>query len=313
MLGMKTKRRLLTICLSMLIYYIFELHNEPMLFGKVDGNEKVQYRPKFSTGCRSEFTLITAFYDLGERSKHSSTEYSRWNEQFLTMEDSMVIFTSQKFVQQVVHQRRAQKGCTLLVVQDLKDTYIAKSYNWTQQAELDPEKRIHQSSDLYVIWNQKSFWLAQVAFRNPFHSQFFLWTDIGQFRTGYPWPGEKWIQVQNFPRKKIVLLSIHPFSEEEQELSDAGFAQFFSSLSARIGGGNFGGDRSAILLWKREYHLTLERYINMGQFAGKDQSLMASTCIQNPTLCFIIDAKDFPGDPWFALQAAFHSKTLIGA
>ena len=104
-----------------------------------------------------------------------------------------------------------------------------KELQLTQQVELDPEKRIHQSSDLYVIWNQKSFWLAQVA-RNPFHSQFFLWTDIGQFNR-LSWP-EKSDTSPELSAEKIVLLSIHPFSEEEQELSDAGFAQFFSSLSA---------------------------------------------------------------------------------
>ena len=95
----------------------------------------------------------------------------------------------------------------------------------------------------------------------------------------------------------ILLLSIERFTEEEKLLQEGRSLTNFQS-KVRIGGGTIGCDRSSLEAWHRAYYGTFERFVAEKLFAGKDQNLMATTCLETD-LCLLV-----PSDQgqWFRLQ-----------
>ena len=260
--------------------------------------------------CSSTNTIVTAFYDLGENSKHTSKEYDAWLKTFLSLSDAMVIFTAQELVHRIERARKysLRTQCTVIVPQSLDEVFTARAYNWRAQALQDPEADIHKSTSLYIVWNQKSYWLAQVALANPFNSTMFFWADAGQFRSGLPWSDSReFIQAINIPRGRVVHLMVQPFTVDDLKARDDSGAKIFSSLEVRLGGGNFGGDESAVLEWKRVFYEQLERYIAQQMFAGKDQPIASTACLQKPGLCHLIHPKNYGGNVWFSLQSFLHT------
>ena len=270
--------------------------------------------------CSSQATLVTAYHELSELSKHSTAEYTSWLTNFLSLADNMVIFTTETELQALQEMRQASAGCSVFVIQALQETFTYQSFNWTLQAMKDPEKEFHQSTYLYVIWNEKSHWLLQSSRLDPFQSDYFFWTDSGQFRNTTEFKISQigihrtWIQTISFiPYGKIVVLSILPFTCIELTLDRRNHTIHFDTRKARLGGGNFGGDKNAVEKWHRVYYRVLERYFEEEAFAGKDQVIMATSCIENKEMCHIIDADKVVrtgkvSDPWFALQPVLHGE-----
>ena len=266
-----------------------------------------------SCGCSSRETLISAYYGLGSFSKHSARDFQAWNSRFLKLPDNMVIFSDRITIGGLRNQRLHSRGCTVLVDDRLPDTHLGININWYEQYELDPEKEYH-SKELYVIWGQKSIWLEQVSRFNPFGSTHFFWTDMGQFRDGtflrnFKRPNERWVQnVEFIPDCTMALLAIGKFSVHE--LSSKGTV-VLSSGKIRLGGGNFGGDACAVEKWRHLYLEMLQKYIQAGAFAGKDQPVYSSICLQNRDACFIVfgPAVQEADDVWFAMQPVLHGIT----
>ena len=69
---------------------------------------------------------------------------------------------------------------------------VYREHQW----ELDGEKAIH-SPELYAVWNLKTYLLTKIAQRNPFKSEFFIYTDSGAWRDKQfsNWPDENIVQT----------------------------------------------------------------------------------------------------------------------
>ena len=95
----------------------------------------------------------------------------------------------------------------------------------------------------------------------------------------------------------VLLLSVERFTEEEKLLHDGkSFADF--SHSDRLGAGTIGCDRASVGAWHSAYYQTMRSYLDRGLFAGKEQNLMATTCLQTD-LCLLVQG-DY--NNWFKLQ-----------
>lgn len=269
--------------------------------------------------CARRSTIVTAYYNLKQNSKHTETEFEAWNARFLRLSDSLIIFTDSESVTHIQELRSSSSHaeCTQYILQELNSTFTAKLTNWRVQHELDPEKHVHRSHELYIVWNQKSDWLAQAQMWNPFQSDFFFWCDMGQFRDelfvrtleANNW---FWIERPDFaPEGKLVFLSVEPFSQSE--VSQDSKKHFISSLSDRLGAGNFGGRALAIQLWRQRYYSKLLEFIESGKFAGKEQMIMSSLCLDIPSLCYLVESHALQsfGDKWFAMQHVLHGNVEI--
>lgn len=269
--------------------------------------------------CDRHSTIVTAYYNLGFLNKHTEREFNAWNARFFRLSDSMVIFTDSKSLRAVRKARSLslRAKCSRYIVQELEDTYTANLTDWRKHTKLDPEIRIHKDYFVYLIWNQKSDWLLQALTLNPFQSEHFFWADSGQFRDNRFFTSLKrsdwfWIvQKNNFIADgKVLLLAVEYFTPcELLTPTDANL----KSDTVRIGGGNFGGDARALRKWRKHFYEELQRYINQGYFAGKDQPIMSSTCLRFEDLCQMIASDRVEGinDKWFAMQPVLHGTSII--
>ena len=138
---------------------------------------------------------------------------------------------------------------------------------------------------------------------NPFLSSYFVWLDIGAVRhTQY----NHQTMVRIMPEEKgVLLLSVENFTEEEKMLEAGKSLADFSGVD-RIGGGTIGCDQHSLERWHNAYYGTMRAYMKMGKFIGKDQSMMATTCMESD-LCLLVQ-----GDKhWFRMQEWLRGETDI--
>ena len=166
---------------------------------------------------------------------------------------------------------------------------------WSHQESKDPEQGIGHNRDLYTVWGEKTNFLKIAADNNVFNSSYFLWLDIGAVR-------EKKYNNMRLVRRVpadsgVLLLSVERFTEEEKKLENGkSFADF--SRAVRLGGGTIGCDQRSLEAWHKAYYRTMTSYLHRDLFAGKDQNMMATTCLETD-LCLLVNS-DLGN--WFKLQ-----------
>ena len=69
----------------------------------------------------------------------------------------------------------------------------------------------------------------------------------------------------------------------------------------RLGGGTIGCDRESCYHWHQAYYRTMQRFLAEGKFVGKDQSLMATVCVETG-MCLLVQSDV---SRWFKLQKWF--------
>ncbi|OQV17543.1 hypothetical protein BV898_08314 [Hypsibius exemplaris] len=158
------------------------------------------------------------------------------------------------------------------------------------------------SPELYVIWNEKVKFLTAAAKDNPFGSDYFLWTDIGSFRSQraaknlitYPDP----VRVATeLGESKVFFLEVYPFSSADRALNPvSGLPERDFRLDIRLGGGIFGGHVKALARYDAVYYETMGRMATAGRFVGKDQNVMSSVAVMYPDLVRLVAGG---GDWWY--------------
>ena len=99
----------------------------------------------------------------------------------------------------------------------------------------------------------------------------------------------------------VLLLNVERFTDEEKHLQGGRSLTDFQ-YKRRIGGGTIGCDKSSLEAWHQAYYATFERFIVEKMFAGKDQNLMATTCLETD-LCLLVHTDQGQSqDQWFKLQ-----------
>lgn len=210
-------------------------------------------------------------------SKHSSISYFKWMRNFLSLKDCIVVYTSEDLVQQI-RELRPKEYPLRIIIKPLNMFKVAQFTN-------------------------DSGWSAQEKM-DPEMS-------IGHSR----YNGEK--IMNNFPfQRGILLLQINDFTEEELKTVN-NISQVDFSRVNRIGGGMIGGDAEAIKRWTLLFYQTLQKYLSSGRFGGKDQSVMATTCIQT-NMCLLVKAPHLTNNlgisstekDWFYLQQFYRGDVL---
>ncbi|XP_023338693.1 uncharacterized protein LOC111709295 [Eurytemora carolleeae] len=261
-------------------------------FQKVDQDE-IEFYPNVKPICNS--TIVSAYYNIS--SKHSPAEYFEWITNFLSLVDCMVVFTTPDNAN-IFRKLRDPSRPLEILIQPFENFYVYKEYDqkiWDFQATIDREKHVGHNKKVYWVWNEKTNFLKLASQWNIFKSNYFVWVDIGCIRHNRfnnmqlinhlpSNPGVLFLKVLNFTENDLIF---------ENGVSNVDFGQV-----DRIGAGVFGGSADQILKWHKAYYSTLQRYINENRFAGKEQNIMATTCIEND-VCLILDGTDYR---WFLLH-----------
>jgi len=263
-----------------------------------------QHDPTFSFNT-DPCTLVTCYYPV-KTGKHSEDAYMSWIKNFMKLNSPVVVFTTQDY-EKKIKTLREDRPIHIEII-DFEELYMWKKYStqWIKNYDIDPEKHIH-SPALYAVWAQKAVFIKDAITLNPFKSTHFFWCDIGAFRIEADMPLYKTFPMTSyFQQEKILFGSVFPLTQDDKTMrSDGIIGDFLDPTKCRIIGGLWGGDIKGCFSWVTAYEKMLNKYFDVGRFAGKDQSVMMSTWLENPGLGFFIKPRDDArcnDDLWFYLE-----------
>ena len=256
-------------------------------------------------------TIVTCYYKFP--SKHSFENYDKWMSNFLiTIDNPMVIFCDNTMISKIKELRKHFESKTYIICLPFHETYCAqeKYMNyWKKDWERDIEKHLH-NPNLYIVWNEKCKFVEKSIQLNPFNTNFFMWCDMGCFRSKEDlklfkqWPAVSFLNRAR--TDKMYFLNIVPFQSNDFVLLPNQLSRSFER-EARIGGTIFLGHKDAFLKYINLFYETMDLYIQHNYFTGKDQNIIATCYIKNPELFELILPKINEGDPWFYLQRYFNA------
>jgi glycosyltransferase involved in cell wall biosynthesis len=259
-------------------------------------------------------TLVTCYYAI--KSKFPSTHYMEWMSNFLSLNCNMVIYTD-KESESMIRSFRARNGLmhrTSIIIKPIDDWEMAKYRDdYLHSHLIDTEKKIH-SPELYMLWNEKTYFVMDAIKANPFQSQWFFWVDIGCIRdkhmlryvNTFPNP----YKIMDMPSDKFILSSIVPFQAGDNYREPSSpipmlFLNRGPTMSCgnivRIQGGFFGGHVSQWSKWCILFSDMFHEFIRTRTFIGKDQYIMSSVYLNHTDRIHIMQASDKNriNDPWF--------------
>jgi hypothetical protein len=104
--------------------------------------------------------MVDVYYNVP--SKHHKSSYLTWMRHFLTLQDCMLIITSQSNIDYRREERQANglDSRTVIVGMDLTDLPITQLYAnnpqfWQDQLDIDPEADHHKSYQLFLDMAQQ--------------------------------------------------------------------------------------------------------------------------------------------------------------
>lgn len=229
-----------------------------------------------------------------------------WAATFLRIKSPIVLFTEESMVC-AIRERRGDRPIHIIVTPfEQLETWQRYRSNWLEQYQMDPEQHRH-SPELYTIWAEKAFCVERAIQANPFQSAFFFWCDIGAFRD----PHVSQTILDSFPATqyldsdRILFQSVGNLNATDRIVHPDGIRGEVISSSwndIRLVGGLWGGGIRACLRWKDAYQQMLEAYFLTGRFAGKDQQVMLSTYLDDPSLGKVVHCTTPHIDEWFFLE-----------
>jgi hypothetical protein len=252
----------------------------------------------------TECTVVTAYYPV--RSKFSVDKYLDWATTFLKIKSPVVLFTEEHMVESLLAKRGNLPIHIITIPFCELDTWKLYQNHWVEHLNMDPEKHIH-SPELYAIWAQKAFFVDRTVQLNPFNTKFFFWCDIGAFRDKDISPVilDSFPTTQYLERYRILLQSIGDVTTNDWIRREDGIRGEVISSSwneTRLVGGLWGGGAEACMRWKHAYQSMLEEYFRAGRFAGKDQQVMLSAYLENPSLAKVVYCTKPYINMWFFLE-----------
>jgi teichuronic acid biosynthesis glycosyltransferase TuaG len=255
----------------------------------------------------SKTTVVTGYFTIP--SKKSDAEYWSFIENFLSLRCNMIIYTDKLNYDKFTGEgSKFKKHNIKIYIRELKDfhVYQYKDY-WDYCKKIDKED--FHSEELYQVYNEKSFMVQDAIEKNPFNSEYFLWSDIGAIRTKQmvddilTFPSNEKVEFV-FLKDRFILSDVSfipEFYVNELELNEHGISKSLENLKIdlsflplsieikkiinsyntiacfmnnRIQGGFMGGNKDMWKVWIEKYKEELELFVKTKTFGGKDQNIM---------------------------------------
>lgn len=244
-------------------------------------------------------TIVSAYYLI--KSKLPSSKYEEYIKNFMYLDMKCVIATNNETYDKVFKEKYPETERRRYMIIEINDFKVS-SYDWKKDYEMDHEKSVGHSPELYMVWAEKSFFLKRVIEENPYNTKYFFWNDIGLFR--FPILLE---QLKNYPNVKnirdeyIYITLVNKFNENDFKNISVCDDRF--RYRNTIAGGNFGGSYYVLMKFIKKYEETLNEFDRLGLFKGKDQSLYSWIIVRNPELFGLVNDSKYSQGPlsWFYL------------
>jgi len=240
-------------------------------------------------------TIVTGYFQI--KSKHPHDKYVNWMRNLLEyVETNMVIFTDNESYNMICEIRKPYIKFTKIIITKFENFRCYKHFDsFVKHHNFDLQKAIHNPY-LYMIWAEKSYFIESCIKENFFNSQYYFWCDIGSLRGLNDCPNHKkmknwpYYNHENLPKNKIVIAKTGNWKLNEFTLNNDGIIQQDLQKYLHTVGGLFGGDKSALIQWIKEYDILLQKYINNHKFIGKDQSLYLNIIYKKPKIIKLIES-----------------------
>ena len=227
---------------------------------------------------RHDLTVVGIYFRLS-KSKFSDNTYKQWFRNFFASctEAPIMVFTDNQSIPFLVelaektpNPKRFFIAESVWSVLELRSAPFNASYKELyeqNQTHLDPERSRH-SAELYAIWNVKPLLMSLASnnkYFNVFKSHYFLYTDMGAFRSH---PYLAW------PHYMFTLATLRRLHNRVL-FGQVNFAasNVFSSLSDYLQGGFFAGRHDALSFFADRFYELHDKLLSAGNFVGKDQML----------------------------------------
>ena len=125
----------------------------------------------------NQATVVSAYYMF--KSKHALTQYEEWISNFMRMNFQSVIYCDAKSHAKLSH-KYPETNTRKYIVREI-DNLTTSHWNWDWDFQVDPENGYH-TINLYKVWNEKIFFVADAIKANYYNTTTFTWVDIGCFR-----------------------------------------------------------------------------------------------------------------------------------
>lgn len=251
-------------------------------------------------------TVVTAFYDMP--SKFPKETYVNWIRNFFENVDCYLVVFIEEENKALVEQLRSKYMDKTKIIILPRAIWIANTrwthQLWADEMQKDSENKIH-SPDLYKIWYEKKEFVLRAIELNPFNHSKYVWCDAGLVRSQetLSWM-TNFANAERIHEDKMLLLQIDPFTEDDCVLQPDGLYGNFKEKN-RIGGGIQAATKETWKSWSQRYDVMMQKYLTANRFVGKDQSIMASLILENPTSALLIKPPkgrySHPLDTWFFL------------
>jgi hypothetical protein len=250
-----------------------------ILYIQYKSKKRVEFEILLNKIYSNQTTVISTYFKIN-KSKHNDLEYQKWIKNFLlSVKSPLVIFTDNQSISKQLLNLRKNLPTKLYIYSShwaiLKEIEQKRNKNYTLnykyvQNKLDPEQPFH-SSDLYVLWNIKSYITNKIAQENPFNSTMFIYTDSGAWRDRplLKWPNELFIKnVSNLIQNKILFGQVSDLNiQNSSSIIDI-------NLVAIIEGTFFMGSKIAISNFETHFWQIHDQLFDQGLFVGKVQTIM---------------------------------------
>jgi len=255
----------------------------------------------------TEATVVSAFYEMP--SKYSLNTYKEWMRNFLTNTPCYLVFFCEESMKEFIEECRSENvSRTRIVVLPREEWLMNKKYPetfWKRQLNMDPERDVHKSSDLYKVWHEKKEFVKRAITLNPFNHDDFIWMDAGCVRNrSFAYLLQEFPANSRIPTNRMLLLNVQPFSKQDNTIYrfEKGITiQGGVTGVARIGGTLYAGSTRMWTQFDKAYNIVFDKYLLANVFLGKDQSLLATLVLENNKLVSLVEPKPLFGDPWFNL------------
>lgn len=249
-----------------------------------------------------DVTIVSCYYRL-KKSKHRLEEYTQWIRNFvMNLKDTnLVIFTSKhdyEYIHSIMNNKSIQYK---VIIREIEDFSISQKYPliWNRQAEMDPTPSCGRGIECYKIWNSKFYFLKQAILYNPFHTDYFVWNDMGNVRedkiipylSTYPYS-------KKFSRDKIDIILLNDFRDNK----------IFLQNEVHFSGSMFGSHKDTLIELHDLFYHYFELYLKNGYFIGCDQQILGTLFILHPEKFNAIYPVDSHVDTWFYLYEYYSSK-----
>jgi len=286
---------------------------------------KVHRFDKSSSGnltatSHSNNTVVSAYFDLN--AKHSKLQYLNWMQNFLSITDNMVIFTQSDMVDRIMEMRK--HAPTIIVemkMNDLPIRWVGTDYNtsidsnhnsshmnnashvfWQNQLDIDREGSIHRDYRVFWIWLSKSWWVTQAINANWFHSDIFMWSDIGCFRDR-SYNRQHVLQHPEVIPHGTVLWMAHR-TPDPPPRSPIFANKMLLRKHFYHSGSQAAGQSAAWLEFHYRFSETMDNFLMSGTFIGDDQCVSQATCLFYPNLCAYVPFDQVKDSNYFGLRYA---------